>query len=157
MVTHVVVVEKDAAVRVRRVRLRDRLRARVRATALDQQLATGASPDSSVVLAVHAGHLCAPHQRRTLARSLTRLAAAADTATRPRLTTPVCRPAIHRSGPEITAVVERLVATEPVSVQGVARVRRLLADGGGPLYRSATPGRLRRELLDVLRAMDCFA
>ena len=41
-------------------------------------------------------------------------------------------------------------------MQGVARIRTLLADGTGPLYRSAAPEQLRNELTAVLAALDSF-
>jgi len=48
----------------------------------------------------------------------------------------------------------RLSAAAPVDVCGVARIRNLLTDGTGPLYREVAPGGLNRELLAALRAMD---
>jgi hypothetical protein len=39
-------------------------------------------------------------------------------------------------------------------VRGVARVRTLLADGTGPLYREHDAGRLRRELVATLDSLD---
>jgi len=73
----IVVLEHDATLGLRRVRLRDRLLARMRAAALDAELAGGTSPESSVVLALHAVHLSRPSQRRLLAGSLRRVVASA--------------------------------------------------------------------------------
>lgn len=160
MVTHVMVMAEGQGLQIRRVRPWDRLRARMRASALDRQLAAGASPESSTVLAVHAGHLCRPAERRVLAHTLSRLTAAADAPGAKRAVgarTPVCTSAIHDSEAELAAVVDRLEAPDPISVQAVARLRTLVSDGGGPLYRRATSGRLRRELRATLEAMDCFA
>ena len=70
----IVVLEQGDGLGLRRVRLRDRVRARLRTSALDEQLAAGASPESSVALALHAGQLCRPQQRRLLARSLIEIA-----------------------------------------------------------------------------------
>jgi hypothetical protein len=137
--------------------MRDRMLARIRAAALDAELAAGASPESSVFLALHALHPSAPSQRRLLAGSLQRVAAAADTPTRSRLKAPVCGPAVRDAGTELQAVIERLVSAEPVSVRGMARVRCLLADGTGPIYRKSAPDRLRNELRGVLAVMDPFA
>ena len=144
MVMQVVVVEQDEGLGVHRVRLRDRLRARMRSAALDRQLARGASPESSVALAVRAGYLCDSGQRRLLARSLTRITEAADGAGR--LKAPLSRSAIHCSERELAALVDRLEAAAPVSVQGVARVRSLLTDGTGPLYQGAPSEQLGLEL-----------
>ena len=51
-------------------------------------------------------------------------------------------------------MVGRLVAPGPVGVRGVARIRNLLADGTGPLYRASGAGHLRDELVAALLAMD---
>ena len=153
----VVVLEEGATLGLRRVRWRDRVVVQARASALDRQLAAGASPESNVALAVHAGRLCEPAQRRVLARSLTRIIAASDAPTGRPLRAPVCSPAVHRARAELAAVVGRLTATGPVDVQGVARVRTLLADGTGPLYHSAPADDLRIELAAVLTALDPLA
>jgi hypothetical protein len=150
----VVVLEEGAGLRLRPVRWRDLLMVRARASALDRELASGASPESNVALAIHAGRLCEPAQRRVLARSLMRIVAASDAPTARRLRAPVCRPAVHRARAELAAVVDRLTATGPVDVQGVARIRTLLADGTGPLYQSAPAEQLRNELAAALTALD---
>ena len=152
----IVVLHEGSALGLRRVRWWDRLMARLRASALDQELAAGASPEATVALAVHAGRLCEPAQRRLLARSLTQIVAASDLPVRSRLKAPVCRPAVQRARPELAALAGRLGASGPVDVHGVARVRTLLADGTGPLYRPAPPERLRREVVEVLAALDSF-
>ncbi len=106
---------------------------------------------------MHAGHLCALTQRRELARTLARLSFIATVAHGSRTKAPVSRDAIRRCSAELTAVVERLAASDPVGLEGVARVRRLLADGTGPLYGKSSPGWLRRELLTALEALDAVA
>ncbi len=156
MTQSVVVLEERSGLGLRRVRWRHRVMVRVRASALDHELAAGASPESSVALALHAGRLCEPAERRVLARSLTRIVAASDTPTPRRLKAPVCRPAVHQARTEFAAVVSRLLATGPVDVRGLARVRTLLADGTGPLYQSAPVEQLRKELTAVLAAFDSF-
>jgi hypothetical protein len=153
----IVVLQEGAGLGLRRVRWWDRLVARVRSSALDHELAAGASPESTVPLAVHAGRLCDPAQRRLLARSLTRIVAASAAPVRSRLKAPVCCGAVHQARPELAALAGRLSASGPVDVHGVARVRTLLADGTGPLYRPAPAERLRRELAEVLAALDSFA
>jgi hypothetical protein len=153
----IVVLLEGTGLGLRRVRWWDRLVARIRASALDHELAAGASPESTVPLAVHAGRLCKPAQRLLLARSLTRIVAASDAPMRSRLKAPVCRRAVQLARPELAALAGRLGASGPVDVHGVARVRTLLADGTGPLYQPAPPERLRRELAEVLDALDSFA
>jgi hypothetical protein len=152
----IVVLDEAAGLGLRRVRWRDRVVARVRTSALDRQLGAGASPESSVPLALHAGRLCEPTQRQVLARSLTRIVAAADAPMARRLAAPVHRPAVQSARAELAAVAGRLVASDPIDVQGVALIRTMVADGTGPLYRSAPPERLRRELTEVLAALDSF-
>jgi hypothetical protein len=151
----IVLLEHDALLGLQRVRLRDRLRARLRAAELDNALAAGASPESDVALALHAGRLCRPGQRQLVARGLTRVAAAAGAPTPRRNTVPVCRPAVQRARDDLQAVLDRLDAG-PVDVRGVARIRTLLADGTGPLYRQSAPDRLRHDLRAALAAMDPF-
>jgi hypothetical protein len=152
----IVVLAEATGLGLRRVRWRDRVVARVRTSALDRRLAAGASPESSVLLALHAARLCEPTERQVLARSLTRIVAAADAPMVRRLAAPVHRPAVQRARAELAAVAGRLVASGPVDVQGVARVRTLVADGTGPLYRFGPPERLRHELTEVLAALDSF-
>jgi hypothetical protein len=153
----IVVLHEGAGLGLRRVRWCDRLVARVRASALDHEVAAGASPEATVPLAVHAGRLCRPAQRRLLAHSLTRIVAASDAPVRSRLKAPVSRRAVQGARPELAALAGRLSASGPVDVHGVARVRTLLADGTGPLYQPTPPERLRRELAEVLAALDSFA
>jgi hypothetical protein len=153
----IVVLDLGAGLGLRRVRVRDRLVARIRRPALDRELAAGASPESSVALAVHARYLCRPEQRRLLARSLTEIGAASRAPAARRLRAPIALHAVARARAELAAVVDRLAEAGPVDVRGVARIRDLLADGTGPLYREPRPGHLREELLAARRAMDSFA
>jgi hypothetical protein len=150
----IVVLEQGDSLRLRRVRPWDRLTTRLRSAALDRELAAGASPDSSVALAMHAEHLHADGQRSLLARSLRRVGAAPDTASARRLWAPLDREAVRRARAELEALAARLTSSEPLDVRGVARVRTLLSDGAGPLYRESDPARLRRELAATLASMD---
>jgi hypothetical protein len=152
----IVVLEEDTGLALRRVRWRDHVLVRARASALDDRLAAGESPESTLALALHAERLCRPAQRRLLARSLSRLVAAADDPAGRPVRTPVCRPAVRQARAELAAIAGRLSAAGPVSVHGVARVRTLLADGTGPLYQPAPPGRLLRALEEVRRALDAL-
>jgi hypothetical protein len=149
----IVVLDQENGLRLRRVRPWDRVAARVRAAALDRELAAGASPDSSVALALHAEHLHADGQRRVLARSLRRVGAAPGTRAARRLV-PLDREAVRRAHTELEALAARLASSAPLDVRGVARVRNLLSDGAGPLYQESDPARLRRELAATLASMD---
>ena len=150
----IVLLEQGDGLRMRRVRPWDRLTARLRTATLDRALAAGASPESSVTLAVHAQHLHNGAQRSLLARSLRRVGASSEAPSAQHPHAPVDREAVRRARAELEALVARLASSEPLDVRGVARVRTLLADGTGPLYREHEPGRLRRELVATLASMD---
>jgi hypothetical protein len=149
----IVLLENDGDLRLRRVRWRDRLTARVRAGTLDAALVAGVPSETSIPLAVHAEHLCAPTQRRLLARSLRRLVAVSEApATRGR-SVPVNRAAVRRVRGELESLADRLASEGLVDVRGVAKLRALLSDGTGPLYQQATAARLDLELVAVRSAL----
>lgn len=150
----VVLLQEQSSLGLCHVHLRDRIHARVRTTSLDHQLAEGASPESSVPIALHAARLCRPKERRSLAASLREVAAAARGSRRTRA--PINRESIRLALAELETLAGRLESNGPIDVRGVARVRMLLGDGAGPLYRRTTPGRLRRELVSVLVACDAL-
>ncbi len=152
----IVVLKEGSDLGLRRVRWRDRLTVWARASALDARLAAGTSPDSSVPLALHAARLCAPAQRRLLARTLTRIVAASEAVGGRHLAAPVCKPSVRRVRPQLAGIAGRLSAGGPVDVQGVARLRLLVADGTGPLYQPPRAEDLRNELAAVVAALDSF-
>ncbi|MDT7758276.1 MAG: hypothetical protein QOH27_4174, partial [Mycobacterium sp.] len=71
-------------------------------------------------------------------------------AMRPRL--PVRTPPVRRASDVITASLSRLDEPQRVRARGMARLRMLLADGRGPLYRSGS-GSLSAALRGVLAAL----
>lgn len=105
------------------VRLRDRLTARLEARRLDAELARGADPDTQAPLTLRARILIHPRHRRTLARGIERVAGSAR------------RADIAAVGPQLRALAARLAYPGPVAARGVAEVRLLLTDAGGPLHR----------------------
>jgi len=135
---------------IRRLRSWHLILARGKAPGLDRQLANGAAPEASALLAARAMVLTSPRYRRGLAASLRRLlAAAADPQTRPPLLSasrspgvarqpyiPMRRDEITRSAAELAGLAGCLADPEPVPARGVALVSQLLSDGGGPLYRA---------------------
>jgi hypothetical protein len=149
----IVLLEKDGDLTLRRVGWRDRVAARLRAGALDAALVAGASPESSVPLALHAEHLCARSQRRLLARSLRRLVAVSEAPATRRSPVPINRVAVRRAGGELESLADRLAADGPVDVRGVAKLRALLSDGTGPFYQPVGTGRLDQELTAVRSAI----
>jgi hypothetical protein len=129
-----------------RLRPWHRLLARGLAPRLDRQLADGARPEASAILAARAMFLTSARYRCGLAANLRRmLAAAAPVAPDARLSArvarqphvPLQRDRIAGSAPALAALAGSLAAHGPVPAQGVAMVSQLLADGGGPLYRTA--------------------
>jgi hypothetical protein len=147
---HVLLDDEFGRLTVRRVRPWHRMLARGLAARLDRQLADGARPEASAVLAARAMVLTSMEYRRGLAASLRRILAAAVSAdTRPRLLAasrsagaarqphvPLRRDRIARSAAELAGLACCLAEQGPVPARGVALVSHLLADGGGPLYRA---------------------
>src|SRR5208282_983788 len=145
---HVLLDDELGRLTVRRLRPWHRWLARGLAARLDRQLADGARPEASAILAARAMFLTSVEFRCDLAASLRRiLAAPASPDARPRLAAgpsatfvrqpflPLRRDRITRSAPELAGLVGFLAQQGPVPAQGVAMVSQLLSDGGGPLYR----------------------
>ncbi|HEY1971374.1 MAG TPA: hypothetical protein VGH89_25695 [Pseudonocardia sp.] len=149
----VLVASNDAGIAEHRVRLLDRLVARLRASRLDQLLCQGAAPESSVELAVRADLLVRPGARAKLAAALRELPAMAA---QPLSLTavPLQRDRVRAAACELREVSDRLLAGGPVSAGGVACVRALLTDGAGPLYHGGGPDDLRCRLRAALAAME---
>ena len=133
---------------------RERLRARLRTAQFDRRLAAGADPDQDVALALHARRLLDPGARRKLAHSLRRSVAMSRT----RVTPASPRPPIPSHVADCAALVEALAARVgsdgAVAPRGVAAVRVLLTDGGGPLYASRGRGALLAAIADALAALE---
>ncbi len=146
------------------VRPWDRIVATLRAARLDAALARGASPDASALLALRAQALARPSVRADLARSAERLLAMAAGPAAPvrRLAVgspapvPVRQDRIRAASGEFGELIRRLRQPGPVPVRGVAKVRMLLADGGGPLYHRASRDDLRARLRDATEALTVY-
>src|SRR3954449_4372379 len=114
----------DTALVASEVTLHDRMLARWRASRWDRELAAGASPEDSVVLAVRAQMLVSPRSRRQLADSLSRLVAdSGRPAGRDASVLPMAaRQRIRDCAEVLGALIVRLRAAGPVSSHGVARI-----------------------------------
>jgi hypothetical protein len=143
---HVLLDDDLGRLTLRRVRPWHRLMARGLGTRLDRQLAAGAPPEANAILAARAMFLTSAGYRCGLAANLRRLVvAAAPVAPDARLSVrvarqpyvPLRRDRIARSAPGLAELAGSLAARGPVPARGVAMVSQLLADGGGPLYRTA--------------------
>jgi hypothetical protein len=138
------------------VTLLERIEAHLHADRLDEQLASGALPESSPLLELRAVQICRPSQRRLLARSVRRLLEDADA---PDESIFARRPLallarVRRARTELMALLDRLEHAGPVSARGVAAVRLLLSDGTGPLYREDCPQPLERAVRQVAALLD---
>jgi hypothetical protein len=120
----------------RRVRLRDRIAARVLAHSLDRQLADGAPPERSAALSLRARRLATPAYARFLARRLNEIVREAVARRVPRAQIAVRLHAVATCSAEFEDLARRLLAPGPAAVRGVAQVSMLLRDGSGPLYSS---------------------
>ncbi len=116
--------------------LTSRLTARLRAGGLDRLIAVGVPAAPGSALAAHEARLMSMTEREAIARSLRRAVADADgrgVLLSSRI--PLHRPNIKGAEDLIDAITLRLHSPRPVSARGMARLRQILADGTGPLYR----------------------
>jgi len=120
----------------RRVRLRDRVIARLRAHTLDAALAEGTPPERNAALALRARRLVDPKTPALLARALQRVLRDAWLPQIMPARMPTRRDAVRAAAAEIDDLARRLVAPAPPAVRGIAQVGLLVSDGTGPLYSS---------------------
>ena len=136
-----VLVTDGPGVSVRRARVVHHAAARLRARALDDELIAGAPPESQLVLSLRAQQLLGLRERRGLAATLrAQVAAARDPAPMRHAVIPVSRSAVLQCATELTDLAALLARPGPVTPRGVALVRRLICEGGGPLYRRSGDG-----------------
>jgi hypothetical protein len=115
------------------------VRARLRSTSVDRELASGMAPWRSPVHASRALQLTTPRRRRVLAASLERLI---DHAERPRGITAAIAPCPEQVADArslIRRVAAQLRSDGPVDARGVVRLEALLCDGNGPCYVRSDP------------------
>ena len=137
----------------RRVRLFDRLLARLHAHKIDEEIAEGAAPETSVAHGIRAATLICEDTRDELAASLRRIACLEDH--RPSISQiPLARGAVGEAKGSIEALSRRLRSPEPVDARGVAQVRLLLSDGRGPLFDSDRGDELQAALGDAIEALE---
>jgi hypothetical protein len=142
-----------------RVRLRDRVAARLRAFGLDRALARGVAPESSPALELRAATLIGPAAWQ-LGDQLRQIVLAAQVSGRvPIHAVPISRRLIREVEPELSGLAARLLEHRPVDVRGVASVRALLCDGCGPLYGTglADAASLRGAISAAIEALEIRA
>jgi hypothetical protein len=126
-----------------------------RASELDRQLAAGASPAASALLAIRSRRLTSRRGRARVAAGLARAVRDAEPTTRgfSAAVRPDCREVIA-ARTVLGALDRRLRAGESVSSQGIALLQSLLTDGTSPLYRPAEPGALGSRLRAAAAALE---
>ena len=117
---------------------------------LDRQLAVGVVGPAGSALAIHAARLESDNERHSIARTLRRAVIEAHQG-RPlgSPTVPFHHGNIAAAEDVIDMITLRLHSPRHVSARGVARLRRLLSDGCGPMYEDGAgdlAGRLRAAL-----------
>ncbi|AMO61199.1 Uncharacterised protein [Mycolicibacterium phlei] len=113
-----------------------RLVARLTADRLDRDIAVGVPAPPGSALAVHAARLTSRRERETIARALRQLLHDA-TATGPLMSSriPLNVANIVAAADLIDRIALHLHSPRPVAPRGMARLRLILSDGRGPLYR----------------------
>lgn len=130
-----------------------RLAERLHAGRYDRDLAVGVPAVAGSPLAVHAERITCTAEREAIARSFRRLVHDAHVGT-----TPLCsqmephRRNVLAAEELIDTVTLWLHSPRPVDPRGMARLRRLLCDGGGPLYDRGR-GDLEGRLVAALAAL----
>ena len=113
-----------------------RLAARLLAGKFDRMLAVGVPAPAGSALALHAARLTSADEREAIAHTLRRTLGDARNREAPLSSrVPLNIPNIAAAEDRIDEVTLRLHSPRPVSARGVARLRVLLSDGAGPMYR----------------------
>jgi len=146
----------DEPVPCRKPTLEDRLIARVLARWLDAELARGVGASFSEANAARVQQLTAARKRRALALRLDRLV---DRAENPRPAFLIaarapCREQVRDAMPLILALRSRLLSSEPLAVQGIARLKTLLNNPYGPCYVAGQRDALTVALQEISESLD---
>ncbi|WP_319434280.1 hypothetical protein [Mycobacterium sp. RTGN5] len=133
--------------------LSSRVKARLFAGRLDREVEVGIAPLPGSSLAVHVARLTSAGEREALAHTL--MQALAELRRDRRLFSariPVHPQRLAGCRGVIDDITLLLHSPRPVRARGMARLRLLLSDGAGPLYRNGR-GSLAAELRGVLAAL----
>lgn len=136
-----------------RVRLRDRLRARLRSVELDRALAAGARPEQSAALELRARNLIAARTRSEFGHSIRRIARPSRSAPSV-VRVPAAGTTLADSDHLLHRLARRLLAPAPVDARGMAQVRLLLSDGSGPLFDRRRASELGLRLEAATQALE---
>jgi hypothetical protein len=127
-------------------RLLLRTRVRLRRLSLDLRLAEGEDPAESRALALRAGQLVSTDYRDELAAQVEAIVDAAEHPPRLSAAVPLCHHAILPIRQLLLTLGAELRDREMVRAQGVALSRKLLVDGGSPLYVPREEGALEQAI-----------
>lgn len=137
----------------RRPPLIARLAARLRANKYDRALAVGVVAQPGTALAAHRERLTSTAERHAIAHSLRRALRDAHDHGGPRSSPiPVNIEGVAAAADLIYRLTLRLHSPRPIGVLGMARLRLVLSDGAGPLYKHGhgdLPGRLGAALAEL--------
>lgn len=132
-----------------------RMWARLFAARYDQQIENGVAIAAGTPLAAHYSRLASRREREDMAEALTHLLQDAGRMPhegRATMRVPIRADAVRQSAEVVEDVLGRLAGPLPVRARGMARLRILLSDGRGPVYR-AGHGTLAAAMRGVLAAM----
>jgi hypothetical protein len=114
---------------------------------LDQRLAEGEDPAESRALALRAGQLVSTDYRDELAAQVEAIVDAAENPPRPLSSAvPLCRQAILPIRQLLLTLAAELREPKMVRAHGVALSRKLLVDGGSPVYGPCEEGALEQAI-----------
>ena len=130
-----------------------RLQARFLTGRLDRDLEAGILAEPGSALALHMVRVTSVEERQALARSLRHAVSdPRDTSRVVPMRVPVHPQRVAACHDVIDDITLLLHSPRPVRARGMARLRMLLSDGRGPLYRNGR-GSLAAELRGVLAAL----
>jgi hypothetical protein len=138
----------------RGARWHERLVARWRAPHLDDELARGADPDGSPLLALRARRLLSARVRASFARELRGIVDEARSGPHRLTRVEPPRRQVMAAADDLEALADRLGSAGLLSVRGVAEVAVLLRDGRGPLYFGTSRGALRAAVQRVAADLE---
>jgi hypothetical protein len=129
--------------------------ARWRSITLDRELAAGANPTSSPLLAARAAQLTSPRSRRRVAAGLAGAFQSAQNR-RPRIAAalPPQASEVLEARAVLNALRRRLGGSGAVNARGVAMLLELLSDSASPLYQHGEKGLLGSRLRAAAAALD---
>jgi hypothetical protein len=129
-----------------------RLVARSRHAALDREIAAGADPTRSALLAARTAQLARPRMRRQVADDLERVAGAAGACGRRFGALPAPQ-AVRQNRRELIELARTLRSDGPAYARGIALLELVVIDGAGPAYTDRDGASLARRLR---QARECL-